>query len=82
MVTKISIFGMTCKNCEESIHEKIESLNGVNKVKISLENQNAIIYSSKKIDIENIQQAIGSKYTVGNKDKKDPLNLSYERTLK
>ena len=71
METKISIFGMTCKNCVKSIHEKISSLKGINKVKVSLENQNVIIYSSKQIDFENIQQAIGSKYTLSSKNKKE-----------
>ena len=71
MKTKISIFGMTCKNCEKSIQEKVSSLNGVLKIKVSLENQNAIIYSLKQIDVKKIQQVIGLKYTLGDQNKKE-----------
>ena len=62
---------MTCKNCEKSIQEKVSSLNGVLKIKVSLENQNAIIYSLKQIDVKKIQQVIGLKYTLGDQNKKE-----------
>jgi copper chaperone CopZ len=64
MIKTISISGMTCINCEKSIHEKITSLTGVNKVVVSLKDQNAIIDSKNIINNENIQEAIGAKYSI------------------
>jgi len=64
MIKTISISGMTCINCEKSIHEKITSLAGVNKVVVILKNQNAIINSKNIINNENIQEAIGAKYSI------------------
>lgn len=64
MIKTISISGMTFINCEKSIYEKITSLAGVNKVVVSLKNQNAIIKSKNIINNENIQEAIGVKYSI------------------
>ena len=64
MIKTISISGMTFINCEKSIHEKIISLAGVNKVVVSLKNQNAIIKSKNIINNENIQEEIGVKYSI------------------
>ena len=64
MIRTILISGMTCANCEKSIHEKITSLKGVNKVVVSFENQNATINSKNNINNENIQEVIGAKYFI------------------
>ena len=64
MIKTISISGMTFINCEKSINEKITSLAGVNKVVVSLKNQNAIIKSKNIINNENIQEVIGVKYSI------------------
>jgi len=47
----ISIEGMSCNHCKMSVEKALNSLEGVAKVEVSLENKNAIIESS--INVEN-----------------------------
>ena len=54
----ISIEGMSCNHCKMSVEKALNSIEGVTKVEVSLENKNAVIESSKEIDNNKIKQVI------------------------
>lgn len=54
----ISIEGMSCNHCKMSVEKALNSIEGVTKVEVSLENKNAVIESSKEIDDNKIKQVI------------------------
>ena len=59
MFTKeISIEGMSCNHCKMSVEKALGNIDGINEVKVSLENKNAIIKSSIEIDDNKITEAI------------------------
>ena len=59
MFTKeISIEGMSCNHCKMSVEKALGNIDGINEVKVSLENKNAIIKSSIEIDDNKIIEAI------------------------
>lgn len=54
----ISIEGMSCNHCKMSVERALNSIEGVTKVEVSLENKNAVIESSKEIDNNKIKETI------------------------
>ena len=60
---KISIQGMTCENCEETITKALEDVQGVNKVvSISYKDGNAVVCVNKdKANAETLTKAITDK---------------------
>lgn len=54
----ISIEGMSCNHCKMSVEKALNSLEGVAKVEVSLENQNAIIESSINVENSKIEEVI------------------------
>ncbi len=42
-VLNISIEGMSCSHCQNAVSKAIESLAGVSKVEVSLENKTAVV---------------------------------------
>ncbi|XP_062998027.1 copper-transporting ATPase 1 [Elgaria multicarinata webbii] len=55
----ISVEGMTCNSCVQTIEQHIGKLNGVHYIKASLEDKNAaIIYNPKEQTLESLQEAI------------------------
>ncbi len=61
----IKVEGMMCMHCVAHVKEALESLKGVEKVEVSLENNEAVIYSKKEIkekDIEKVISKAGYKY--------------------
>ena len=61
----IKVEGMMCQHCVKHVKEALESIKGVEKVEVSLEKNEAIIYSSKEIKEKDIEKAIskaGYKY--------------------
>ena len=54
----ISIEGMSCNHCKMSVEKALNSIEGVTKVEVSLENKNAVIESSKEIDHNKIRESI------------------------
>ncbi len=63
---EVSISGMTCSGCEQTIQTNVAKLDGVKSVKASFQTGNAVIeYNSAKVDSLKIKEAItGSGYTV------------------
>ncbi len=54
----IEIEGMQCNHCKMSVEKALNSIEGVEKVEVSLENKNAVIEASKDIDDSTIKNAI------------------------
>ncbi|NWT56838.1 ATP7B ATPase, partial [Erythrocercus mccallii] len=76
-VVKLRVEGMTCQSCVTNIEGKIRKLHGVAKIKVSLDNQEAIIayhpYIIQPDDLKRHISDLGYDCTV--KSKSAPLNL-------
>lgn len=68
--TTLFIEGMTCKNCERSVQEKLSGVAGLKNVTVSLEEANATFMSTQDIALHEIAELLGEKYTITkNKEK-------------
>ncbi|XP_071990625.1 copper-transporting ATPase 2 isoform X2 [Engystomops pustulosus] len=76
-VVKIRVEGMTCQSCVNTIEGKIGKMQGVEKIKVSLANQEAVIvYSPQYIQPEDLQRHIDDMGFVASvKSKPDPSML-------
>lgn len=54
----ITIEGMMCEHCKAKVEKTLLELNGITKVKVSLKDKTATIYSSVSIPDEDITNAI------------------------
>lgn len=54
----INIEGMMCDHCKMKVEKSLLELEGVSKVKVSLKDKNATIYSTKSINNDDINNAI------------------------
>ena len=75
MKSKFHISGMTCLNCQKTVSDKIKSCRGVLGVKVDLKSGIAEIDSKQFIEIEEISELLGTKYTV-----KGDISLSKKET--
>lgn len=65
MKEEIKIEGMMCENCVKHVTKALQGIDGVTDVKVSLENKNAIIETSKEISDAEIKNAVDEAgYTV------------------
>ncbi len=64
MIQKFVIKGMTCGGCKTDIEKKLNSLTGVKVIRIDLKSGAVDIETSKTILFTEINNAIGSKYSV------------------
>lgn len=62
--TTLFIEGMTCKNCEHSVHQKLSSLSGVQNVIVSLQEAKASFVAEQEIVLGEIQVLLGEKYSI------------------
>ena len=62
------IQGMTCQNCLLEIMKKINSIEGVSNVEVSLETGETIFRSTRQIHTNKLNKILGEKYTIS-KDK-------------
>ncbi|NXX30293.1 ATP7B ATPase, partial [Nicator chloris] len=76
-VVKLRVEGMTCQSCATSIEGKIRKLHGVAKIKVSLDNQEAIIaYHPSIIQPDDLKRHISDLgYDCSIKSKSAPLKL-------
>ncbi|XP_025026047.1 copper-transporting ATPase 2 isoform X1 [Python bivittatus] len=78
-VIKVKIEGMTCQSCVHTIEEKIGKLHGVKKIKVALNNQEAIIayypLIIKPEELKNSIDSLGYECTI--KYKQIPLALGF-----
>ncbi len=58
MIKVIKVEGMMCQHCVKHVKEALESIKGVDKVEVSLENNEATIYSNKEIKEKEIEKVI------------------------
>lgn len=56
--TIIKIEGMKCQHCASKVLNTLEHIEGVKKLKINLDKQEAIIKSKEKLDINMLKKAI------------------------
>lgn len=54
----ILIEGMSCNHCKMSVEKALNSIEGVTKVEVNLENKNAVIEYNKEIDDNKIKEVI------------------------
>lgn len=57
-IKTIYIEGMSCNHCKMSVEKALNSIDGVTKVEVSLENKNATIESNKEINDNEIKSVI------------------------
>ncbi len=59
VVVELSITGMSCMGCVETVRSSIAQINGIDTVSVSLENSNAFVtYKSGKTDTVTIRKAV------------------------
>jgi Cu+-exporting ATPase len=61
ITTKIAIEGMTCAACVSSIEQAISTLNGIERVSVSLQLSRATVVHQQKITIDKVLAAIESR---------------------
>ena len=64
MKSKFYISGMTCSNCQKTVSDKIKAYEGVLEVKVSLETGLAEIDSKQYLEVYEISNLLGTKYSV------------------
>ncbi|XP_041440418.1 copper-transporting ATPase 2 isoform X2 [Xenopus laevis] len=76
-VTKIRVEGMTCQSCVNTIEGKIGKIQGVQKIKVSLNSQEAIVtYQSDIVQPEDLRKYIEDMgFEASIKNKLDPTKL-------
>ncbi|MDY7395328.1 cation transporter [Aureibaculum sp. 2210JD6-5] len=68
-----SIKGMTCNGCRTEVEDKLNSIVGVS-ANVNLEKEEAVVKMEKHIPLKELQKALPSKYTIGEKSKTTPTN--------
>jgi copper chaperone CopZ len=64
MEQQLYIDGMTCKNCTTGVMEKINSIEGVSNIKVSLETGKATFNSTQQIPLSQLSKLLGDRYTL------------------
>ncbi len=76
------ISGMTCGSCKASVEKSLNDLDDVTNVIVNLEKEEAIVAMNSHIEIETLQKALPSKYTISMKEHKNVFtsaqNSSFE----
>lgn len=76
--TVINIKGMHCRSCELIIEDKLKKIKGIKNVKANYHQSKADIFSERKINMDNVNQAlVGLGYEQGKKDKKPFLSKDF-----
>nr|XP_033800911.1 copper-transporting ATPase 1 isoform X2 [Geotrypetes seraphini] len=77
VMVKMKIEGMTCHSCTSTIEGKVGKLQGIQRIKVSLDSQEAIIvYRPPLITVGEIKNQIeGAGFTASVKNKPKPLKL-------
>lgn len=58
---------MTCQSCQSSVTNAIINVEGITTVNVNLEKNQALVEMNKHIPIEELQDALPSKYTIAEK---------------
>lgn len=54
----VKIEGMSCKHCVQAVTEALQKLDGLENIKVSLDNASASFENTKNIDEQTIKNAI------------------------
>jgi len=55
----LTVEGMTCRNCASTVEKSVEKLDGVNHVKVDLDNGNVDVeYNPSSVNLSEIKSAI------------------------
>uniref|UniRef100_A0A8B9GF48 Copper-transporting ATPase 1 n=1 Tax=Amazona collaria TaxID=241587 RepID=A0A8B9GF48_9PSIT len=78
VVLRLKVEGMTCHSCTSTIEGKIGKLQGIQRIKVSLDNQEAaVVYQPHLITAEEIKHQIeAAGFTASFKKQPKPLKLS------
>ncbi|XP_065499086.1 copper-transporting ATPase 1 isoform X2 [Caloenas nicobarica] len=78
VVLRLRVEGMSCHSCTSTIEGKIGKLQGIQRIKVSLDNQEAaVVYQPHLITAEEIKQQIeAAGFTASSKKQPRPLKLS------
>ncbi|NKI31708.1 heavy-metal-associated domain-containing protein [Croceivirga thetidis] len=74
MVKTYQVSGMTCMGCVSSVKEKLNSIEGVEKVQVDLEKAQAEINANRPLSLAELRGALPSKYTI--EENQEPLQVS------
>uniref|UniRef100_A0A8C3VIQ0 P-type Cu(+) transporter n=1 Tax=Catharus ustulatus TaxID=91951 RepID=A0A8C3VIQ0_CATUS len=77
-VLRLKVDGMTCHSCTSTIEGKLGKLQGIQRIRVSLDNKEAVVvYQPSLITAEEIKQQIeGAGFTAAFKKQPRPLKLS------
>ncbi|NWU28468.1 ATP7A ATPase, partial [Dyaphorophyia castanea] len=77
-VLRLKVEGMTCHSCTSTIEGKLGKLQGIQRIRVSLDNQEAVVvYQPPLITAEEIKQQIeAAGFTAAFKKQPQPLKLS------
>ncbi|XP_056347405.1 copper-transporting ATPase 1 [Oenanthe melanoleuca] len=77
-VLRLKVEGMTCHSCTSTIEGKLGKLQGIQRIRVSLDNKEAVVvYQPPLITAEEIKQQIeGAGFTAAFKKQPRPLKLS------
>lgn len=65
MKQEVKVEGMTCAGCANTVKQRFSGLPNVLDVDIDLDDQQAILESSKRISVEELQTALeGTAYSI------------------
>ncbi len=62
-----TISGMTCNSCKSTIHQNLNEIPEIESVEVNLEKAEAIIFMKSNIEISKLQNALPSKFHIGEK---------------
>jgi copper chaperone CopZ len=81
MEQHIKVTGMTCLNCQKSVTEKLEALEGVGAVSVLFEEARAQFETATPLPLERIATQLGSKYSVSALDPAKKNALAAPKTI-
>jgi copper chaperone CopZ len=73
MKSSYYIIGMTCMGCQKTVSEKINTIAGVEAVDVALDSGLAVIQSKRSLTLEELSQALGTKYVVSDIPQDNPM---------
>jgi cation transport ATPase len=75
------ISGMTCGGCKASVEKSLNDLDDITKVEVNLENEEAIITMNSHIELETLQKAFSSKYTISINERETAFTSTQNSTF-
>jgi copper chaperone CopZ len=67
MTHTYKVSGMTCQHCSASVEDSLKTIENIKSVNVSLEKEEAEIDMEKHVELEELQNALSSKYEISQK---------------